>query len=318
MATELLARGGAVYAALEVEPGTAAVAAIDAGARRVRWSRPAAYSVQRLRADGELVYALDGNGRIRGLELADGAPRFELAAPGSDFVVARTRAGEPRIVAAGAELVAFAPVRGAKPPPLAAFARWEVERRGDRCGPRALAWIDCDDRTVWQRELPARVRALSFGSCEELELAYYRRTPRAGGPPSLAVLGIIDAGASIIEADLSGVVALRKADGALLLDADAPSATPRDALFFDEGTFELRGAPGCTGRSRRAHVFARCGERLVYFNGSTLLVIALDKPRIEARGQYQRTATTVTGVRTEASIPAGPFSLVLAGVTYMR
>lgn len=318
MATELIARGGAVYAALEVEPGTAAVTAIDAAARRVRWSRPAAYSVQRLRADDELVYALDGNGRVWGLELAGGAPRFGLSAPGFDFVVARTRTGESRIVAAaGADLVALAPVRGA-PPPLDPFARWEVERRADRCHPRALAWIDGEDRVAWQRELPARVRALGFGPCEEQELASYRRNPRATGAPDYAVLGVADAGGSIVEADLTGVLALRKTDGAVLLDAGAPSADPRDSLFFDDGTFELQGVPGCTGPSRRAHVFARCGERLVYFNGTTVLVIALDKPRVEARGRYQRTAVTVTGVRTEATIAAGPFALVLKGITYMR
>jgi hypothetical protein len=45
----------------------------------------------------------------------------------------------------------------------------------------------------------------------------------------------------------------------------------------------VEGASGCTGRSRGGRVFALCGERLIFFNGYTALVVNLALRSVEAR-----------------------------------
>jgi hypothetical protein len=311
-ATELVARGGTVVAAVEAAPGRASVVAIDAATARIRWSHAASYAVRRLRIDDDLAYVLDGNGRVSGLELATARPRFALNTAAFDFAVTRSPTGAPRVVVPGPLLAAFDPQGPA--PPLAAFARWEVADGAGGCRPRALAWVDGADRVVWQRTLPARVQSLSLGPCAELEVAQYRRNPRS--PDSFPdVIGMLETGDAIVEADVTGVLALRKADGAVALDAEAPSSP--SGLRFDEGEFAVAGLADCKGPANGAAVFARCGERLVYFNGTTALVIGAGTLRVEARGRYSP-AAAVLGVHSRASIALGRYTLHLAGITHMQ
>lgn len=312
-ATELVVRRRAVYAAVEAAPGNAAVVAIDAAAARTRWSYPASYAVRRLRIDDELAYVLDGNGRVSGLELATARPRFGLNTSAFDLEVTRSPTGAPRVVVPGVSIAAFDPQGPA--PPLAPFARWEIAESADGCRPHALAWVDGGDRVVWQRPLPARVQALSFGRCNELEVALYRRSPRSAAGDLFMVLGMLETASTVVEADVSGVLALRKADGAVVLDADAPSAP--DALFFDIGEFVVTGLADCKGVARRGTVFARCGERFVYFNGTTAMLVAADTLRVEARGTYARNPDG-PAVHQRASISLGRYQLMLDGVTHMQ
>jgi outer membrane protein assembly factor BamB len=307
-ATELAPSRDGFVVALVAEPGVASVVAIDAS--RARWSYTAAYSVARIRVDGDLVYVLDGNGRIWGLALADGAVRFGLGQQVYDFAVARGR-----IIAPTGPLVAYDLPHG-MPPPLAPFLRWQFDPT--TCRTRALAWVDGDNRVVWERAVPARVVAAARGSCEQLELGYYRRRPRASADGRFLSFGIHEAETVLVQADVSGLFVLRKTDGAVLLDLDAPDD---HGLFFDDGEFELRGLAGCSGRSSYAHVLARCGERIVYFNGRTALVVALDTLRVEARGRFDGMVDAVHGRRaetSEAEIAVGAWTLVLRGITYMR
>jgi outer membrane protein assembly factor BamB len=307
-ATELIASKAGFVVALEDTPGTASIAAFDATA--VRWTHPASHSVQRVRVDGDLAYALDGNGRIWSYALGDGTRPLGYATQTFDFAVVGGR-----VIAGGQKLVAFDPPRDV-PPPLASFLRWMLEPV--TCKPRALAWIDGDDRVVWERALPPRMRALGFGPCEELEASYYQRRPRVNARALYAALGVVETAGALVEADVTGILALDKRDGHVLLDLDAPAD---HALFFDDGEFELQGLADCKGPARSAHVVAQCSGKLVYFNGRTALVIAIDTLNVEARGKFDGTVKAVHGGRaeqSEATVGLGPYKLVLRGITYMR
>jgi hypothetical protein len=101
----------------------------------------------------------------------------------------------------------------------------------------------------------------------------------------------------------------------------AVEATAGTAVVFDKGTFVVAGLPGCRDPARHARVFARCGERPVYFNGTTAMIVAIDKLRVEARGAYRRDATgryIGRAERARGSISMGPYTLTLDGITYMR
>jgi len=88
--------------------------------------------------------------------------------------------------------------------------------------------------------------------------------------------------------------------------------------------YTVRKAAGDSRRLRPAHharVFARCGERFVYFNGTTALIIAADKRRVEARGTYGVNASGQYVGRAESargSVTVGPYTLALEGVIYMH
>jgi outer membrane protein assembly factor BamB len=314
-ATELVARRGVLYAALEATPGTAAVAAIDMASARTRWTYTPAYSVQRLRADDELVYVLDGNDRLWGLRLDDGQPRFGVDARGFDVAVARTRTGAPRAVALRGyfapfhSLAAFDPAPGPAAP-LEPFLRWELQAGGG-CQPAALSWIAGDGQVAWQRAVPGRLSGPGLGGCDERQMNDYRRRPRVyPGLPHWG-FGVVDMGSAIVDVDATGLLALRKADGAVLLDAEAPSGDI--PLYPGGGGFELRGLPGCRGELRG--LFARCGDRLLYFNGTGVLLVALGAMRVEARALVTDRMTTRRRrgnvVEYRASIPLGAFSLAL-------
>jgi hypothetical protein len=318
-ATELVARAGtaSIFAALEVTPGTASVVAIDPGARGVAWSRPVAYSVRRLRVDREMAYVVDGNGRVWGLDARDATVRFGQSSSAFDVVPVRTRAGDRRVVVPSTGLVAYS-APSSQPAPLQPFLRWELEADANgRCHPRALSRIDGEERVVWERALPTRIRALDFGACDDQEVTGYRRGPRDAAWALYDALGVVDTGTAFVTADPSGVLALRATDGAIVLDHAAAQGT--DRVFFDNGTFALRGISGCDGRSRRARVFARCGARVLYFNGTTALVLALDPLRVLASAQFDRKAHLESaGARTHAVIPVGPYTLDLDGIVYMH
>jgi outer membrane protein assembly factor BamB len=315
-ATALVARRGFVYAAVEATPGTPAVVAIDMSRSDVRWMYKPAYSVPRLRADDELVYVLDGDRRLWGLRVDDGQAQFGVKVAGSEFAVARTREGRPRLVAPRGDLVAFDPPFGTVEP-LEPFLRWEVKERDGRCQPIALSWVLGDNRVAWQRHLPKRV--MSLRDCDEETLSDYRRHPRAHAGLPLFAFGVVDAGSALIEVDATGLLAFRKNDGAVLFDVEAPAAGAADLFPID--TFELRGLAGCSGLAAGdsvapgLSVFARCGDRLIYFNGTTAWLVALKPPRVEASGRPQRlreeAADVFGAAKISSTIPLGAFSLVL-------
>ena len=307
--TALVVRGGVVVAAVEAQPGAASVVAIDARARRATWTRPVAYSVQRLRADDELAYVLDGNGRLTALARSDGGVRFQVTTGAYDLAPAP----DHRVVIMERELAAFDLPAGAKPTPLAAFVRWELD---GRCRPSALALVDGDDRVVWQRAVPARVPGMSLGSCDDGEVREYRRRPRATGNLLYHVLGIERTPAAIVEADVTGLFVLRASDGVVLLDVPAP-ASGTSSVFFDQGTYDLDGA--CKGEVRHAQFFARCGDDAIYFNGATAILMSLVTLRVEAQTTFPTGATVrSSGVRTDITLRLGKHALTLQGMTFVE
>lgn len=194
--------------------------------------------------------------------------------------------------------------------------RWETaETTGSACHPRALSWIDGDEHVTWERAVPARFGAVSFGDCGELEMSSYRRRPRANAPLLYLVYGSSETDDAIVVGDETGVLALKKSDGALALDFEAPRN--RGGLMFDSGTFTLDGEPRCEGPAHHARVFARCGDRIVYFNGTTAALVAPSPWRVEARATFSGPATGPP-LRPEASLPLGTRTLTLKGTIYTR
>src|SRR5450432_761414 len=96
----------------------------------------------------------------------------------------------PRGVAPPADAVAPAPGDGG---PAArsdggsstrSFLRWDIEPAPGPCLPRALEWVDGDDRVVWRRDPPTWMRVHPF-DCDTV--ARYRRAPREACKRSKAV-----------------------------------------------------------------------------------------------------------------------------------
>jgi hypothetical protein len=235
----------------------------------------------------------------------DGAVRFAISAGvrAYDFAIARDR-----IVMLDRDAAAYEPRAGARPTPLEPFLRWEL---GASCEPTALALVDGDDRVVWQRAVPARVRALA-GDCDDA--AVYRRQPRAADGVIHGVMGIERTPAAVVEADYSGILVVRAGDGIVLLDQPAPAGSA--SVFFDQGTYDLDGT--CQGRVRGARLFARCGDEAVYFNGSTAMLLSLASLRVEAQTTLPAGATVrSTGLRTDMTIQLGKHTLLLQGVTHV-
>lgn len=184
------------------------------------------------------------------------------------------------------------------------------------CRPAEVAWVDGDDKVVWKRGLPARLRATSWGLCSDEEVTYYLRRPRYVGLSPLLFPGVAAAGDRIVVADTTGVLVLDRKDGAALLDR----AAHRDgqALFFDRGTFALDSSPPCSGPARHGQVFAQCGSSLVYFNGRTAILMDMRAPRVEAETALTPAMVTSRGVKTEAAIPLGARVLSLRAITYVH
>jgi AraC-like DNA-binding protein len=280
--TDVVVARTMIYAAIEEFPGSAYVAAIDADGRTI-WKRQASYSVARLVAedgsDPRLLYMLDGNGRIWTLDGATGAIRARVIVPPE-------------------RLAAFDLPQSGAPKALAPFLRVELAERAGQanvmCHPRALAWVDGEDRVVWTRELPARMRARAWESCDESEVVTYERRPRFAGLGPFGRLENVN-GATVVD-DGAGVLVLRESDGAVLLDLPAPSAS-QTALFFDSGTFDLDGEPQCDGPAPRARVLARCGTSLVYFNGTTAF-------EVDTRDWHVAATGTVGGIVNRNGGPA--------------
>lgn len=201
------------------------------------------------------------------------------------------------------------------------FLRWSFEEKVNPeglmlCYPRAVAWLDGEDRLLWERDLPGRIRAQAWGACKDAEISEYRREPRHRAQLLYALIGVLVSENAVFIAEGSGILALRRQDGAPLLDHAAP--LDDRPLFFDTGSFDLTDGPSCTGAARRGRVFARCGESLVYFNGTTALLIAAATFRVEAESTVTRAMVSSQRISTEAAIPLGTRTLGLHGRTYMR
>src|SRR5262249_16960847 len=117
--------------------------------------------------------------------------------------------------------------------------------------------------------------------------------------------------------DHGGPLALHPKSGKILLDAAAANRPLGESFFFDEGTFTW-GA--CSGPAPHARVFEVCEGSLIYFNGSTALLVDLGTWRVKARASYKSGNSESLGraARERTQIPLGGKTLELEGITFMR
>jgi len=144
--------------------------------------------------------------------------------------------------------------------------------------PVAAKWIEKDGRAAWRVALPERLtRALPLG---EPEASIYRTDDRRYDVfHSFVGHGVIAAGASLLVADLSGLLVLARADGAVELDWEAAASPSGEALYFDAARIEVTGAgkKACRGTGARGRFLLLCGGTAVYCNRSRFAVFR-EKP----------------------------------------
>lgn len=181
------------------------------------------------------------------------------------------------------------------------------------CSLVAAEWIDGDGHPLWSSPLPARMRG-SRGRCAAHELAAYRQSPRNGEIPGV---GHLEARGALWVCDRGGLLALDPRSGKILFDAGAANMPPGESFFFDQGRFSWG---SCSGPAPHGRVFAVCEDALLYFNGSTALLVDLEKRRERARASYVSATSTSSGraAREQTGIPLGGRTLELDGITYMR
>ena len=211
-------------------------------------------------------------------------------------------------------LLLFSSSGGAAPAPLPGYLRFSLrEAKDGTCSLVAAEWIDGDGHRSWSRPLPARMRG-SRGPCAAHELAAYRQSPRDGGIPGVAHL---EARGALWVHEHTGLLALDSRSGKILLDTEAANMPLGESFGFDQGRFTWG---SCSGPAPRGRVFAVCEDALLYFNGSTALLVDLGKRREKARGSYLSATSTPSGraAREKTRIPLGGQTLALDGITYLR
>jgi hypothetical protein len=205
-------------------------------------------------------------------------------------------------------------VSGDAPAPPPGYLHFSLRAAKDgTCSLVAAEWIDGDGRRLWSSPLPARMRG-SRGPCAAHELAAYRQSPRNGGIPGVAYL---EARGALWVHDHAGLLALDARGGKILFDAEAAKLPLGESFFFDHGRFTWG---SCSGPAPHGWVFAVCEDALLYFNGSTALLVELGKRREKARASYVSATSTSVGraAREQTRIPLGGRTLELDGITYMR
>lgn len=195
------------------------------------------------------------------------------------------------------------------------------------CEAESVSWIDGRDQVVWTRPLPPTAGAATLTVCEcrnvqsgaecAAEVADYRRAPRTSLPPFVFAT-LVDAGASVLTAHPAGVHGWARADGAPTLQFDATPSDPARSYFVDKGSFAIDGDPSCRGELIRAKIFKRCGERILYFNGSQAALIRAADLAVLATGTYDAEASTQGGPGYRTRIRLGDEWLEMAGIVYMR
>ncbi|WP_242344115.1 outer membrane protein assembly factor BamB family protein [Anaeromyxobacter terrae] len=212
------------------------------------------------------------------------------------FAMGKTRDSRPRVILPlGDELAAFDPAPAGActlvPSDPYVFVETIQDRRpgvnGVTCRTLALSRVAgapgfmeaLEEKVLWRRELPHRLQEPY--PCEG-----------SGSPGSRISSGAAHGFSDVIELDRyilvahrRGVLALERASGRLVLDLDAPWAEDGFA-FVDDGAFSLSGDPPCSGPGGGRVLFARCADRVLYFNGTTAAIIAGSPPAVEARATF--------------------------------
>lgn len=122
----------------------------------------------------------------------------------------------------------------------------------------------------------------------------------------------------VFVADPLGARRLALADGRVL--ASWSSAPSEDGVWFEDGSFEVSGAWNCTGDAARGAFAARCGERLLYFDGRVMTLLDAETLQpLESTSIDQRDAKVeYDGAKTRVVLRLGRSEVRLEGVVYMR
>jgi outer membrane protein assembly factor BamB len=297
------------------DQGHAACYALEQGRARPLWQRQFPLAFTQALADGQSLFVTVGGERLVTLDARSGAERSIANFPRwTQLWMANDAKGRGRLfVVEEGTLTAVAP-GGDAPAPLPGYLHFRLRAaKNGACSLAAAEWIDGDGRRSWSSPLPPRLRG-SRGSCAEYELAMYRRSPRHAGIPGLATL---EARGTLWLFDHGGLLALDPRSGKILLDATAANRPLGEAFFFDSGSFTWG---SCSGGAPHAQVFEVCDDSLLYFNGSTALLVDLATRRVKARAPYV-SGTSVSGgraAREQTRIPLGGKTLELDGITHMR
>jgi outer membrane protein assembly factor BamB len=308
--------GGSLVLAVEQRPGAAEVVRVDASGA-VRWRHVAERSVLRLRAEGGVVHALEGSGRLVLLEAQTGVARGAVslgAATGVELV--KAAGGTRALVVDGGDVVAYDLPREPRPAPLAPFLAWTFAqgKQGDYA-PTALAWVDAEDRLAWTQALPPHVRD-GFGRLDATDIASHANRPRFEPFMHASLFGILESDDALAIGHAEGVWVVRRKDGGTVLDHVA--GKPLYRIDFDDGTYAINGTSQCTGRARGAKVFTRCGSDMVWFDGARAALVDAKTWQVRAESVLTQAPSSLGRGRRQAELEIGGRRLRVEGAVFMR
>ncbi len=108
------------------------------------------------------------------------------------------------------------------------------------------------------------------------------------GRPTSTYRDAIELGQYLVVRHEGGVRAVDRASGKTVLDFDAPWLQGGFSFGTEDarGVFSLSGDPRCTQLASGNGIFARCSDRILYFNGTTAALIGGSPPAVEARAFF--------------------------------
>lgn len=168
---------------------------------------------------------------------------------------------------------------------------------------------------LWTRKLPDRWRRRM--PIERRDLDAYLDQPWQR-PPGPFIGDVHYRDGAVAFADQTGVLALSRDGGTVLLDAEM--ASPRDVqdrFWFDDGAFRVLNVG--EGRCKGGQFFAPCGDLLLYFNTTVLAVVDPKTWAVTRRTRYDpkihdRPAGTC---KRKAVIRIGSWDVEFAGVIFV-
>lgn len=127
---------------------------------------------------------------------------------------------------------------------------------------------------------------------------------------------------AVVIGDPSGLLVLGRRDGSVLLDYADPPREEGEHLFFDRGSYTIQASGGraWSGDTRKAAFVAKCGDRLVYFNGRTMAVFGTDPWKLRQAVRYEAAVQrrSSSPARYGAEFHLDGMDVRLEGTVYLR
>lgn len=189
----------------------------------------------------------------------------------------------------------------------------DAEQQHPRTG---LSLVSVGGEVLWTSPLTEAV-AQRLGPVHHSALA----APRPDARAPLGALWIELRPHWVLLADRAGVRAHERRTGrerfTMIADARGP-----EAMFFDTGTYKLRGhGHHCKGRAKHGALAVRCDELLVYFDGFTMAVIELEPPmKVVARSNLAASSSTYRRghvIRPGAMLRDRGYTLNIEGLVFL-